>query len=231
MLIRRIMYIIVFSFLSVVLDSNATGEAVPWALLKRMLPNNPVIVEAGAQFGEDSQWMSQFWPRGIIYAFEPSPESFAELQKVAARCSNVIAIQKALSNAKGEFPFYLAGGASSLLQPTDSFNADYFHADVDHPIMVPVVTLDEWAAINNVDTIDFMWLDMEGNELNALEGALNMLQKVKLIYTEVNLQHFWQNCAMYDDVKQWMSDHGFVEIWSDIVPHWHGNVLFLNTNS
>jgi FkbM family methyltransferase len=210
--------------------SNATGEAVPWALLKRILPDAPIIIEAGAQFGEDSQWMSQFWPRGIIYAFEPSPESFLELQKVAAKNSNIVAIQQALSNEKGEFPFYLAGGASSLLRPQDSFNADYFHSDLDRPIMVPVITLDEWAAINNVDKIDFLWLDMEGNELNALQGAPNSLKNVKLIYTEVNLQKFWNNCALYDDVKAWMNEHGFVEIWSDIVPHWHGNVLFLNTN-
>ena len=53
------------------------GEAVPYALLKKILPANPVIIEAGAQFGEDTQWMSQFWPQGKIYAFEPSPESFA----------------------------------------------------------------------------------------------------------------------------------------------------------
>lgn len=209
---------------------NATGEPVPWALLKRILPHNPVIIEAGAQFGEDSQWMSQFWPQGKIYAFEPSPESFFELQKIANKNHNIIAIQQALSHTKGEFPFYLAGGASSLLRPQDSFNADYFHSDLNNPIMVPAITLDEWAQNNNVNTIDFLWLDMEGNELNALEGALNSLKNVKLIYTEVNLQKFWNNCALYEDVKIWMEKHGFVEIWSDIVPHWHGNVLFLNTN-
>ena len=198
--------------------------------MKRILPDAPIIVEAGAQFGEDSQWMSQLWPQGTIYAFEPSPESFPALQKVAEQYHNVVAIHQALSNIKGEFPFYLSGGASSLLCPTNSFNADYFHADVDHPIMVPVITLDEWALHNNVNNIDFLWLDMEGNELNALQGSIDVLRNVKLIYTEVNLQHFWNNCAMYDDVKSWMSDHGFIEIWSYIVPHWHGNVLFLNTN-
>ncbi|HJZ24264.1 MAG TPA: FkbM family methyltransferase [Candidatus Babeliales bacterium] len=209
---------------------HAIGEPVPWILLKKILPANPIIIEAGAQFGEDTQWMSQLWPQGKIYAFEPSPESFAELQKIAAKYHNITATQIALSNTKEELPFYLAGGASSLLKPQDSFNNDYFHSDLNHPIIVPVVTLDEWAANNNVTTIDFMWLDMEGNELNALEGALNSLQNVKLIYTEVNLQKFWHGCAMYDDVKAWMEKHGFTEIWSDIVPHWHGNVLFINTN-
>jgi len=209
---------------------NALGEAVPYALLKKILPANPTILEAGAQFGEDTQWMSQMWPQGKIYSFEPSPESFAELQKVAAQLHNVTATQLALSNKKGEFSFYLAGGASSLLRPQDSFNTDYFHSDLDHPITVQVITLDEWTKNNNVNTIDFLWLDMEGNELNALQGASNSLKNVKLIYTEVNLQRFWNGCVMYDELKAWMENHGFMEIWSDITPNWHGNVLFINTN-
>jgi FkbM family methyltransferase len=219
--------------LFLVTQTNITytlGEAVPYALLKKILPANPIIIEAGAQFGEDTQWMSAFWPQGTIYAFEPSPVSFPSVQDVAANNNNVFAQQLALSNIKGEFAFYLAGGASSLLKPTESFNNDYFHSDLEHPIIVPVTTLDEWAYDHNISTIDFMWLDMEGNELNALQGALNSLKNVKLIYTEVNLQRFWENCVMYDELTAWMNEHGFIEIWSDIQPHWHGNVLFMNTN-
>lgn len=208
----------------------ATGEPVPFSLLKKILPENPIIIEAGAQFGEDTQWMSQMWPQGTVYAFEPSPTSFAELQKVASQATNIVPFPLALSNQKGESFFYLAGGASSLLKPQDSFNTDYFHSDLNNPIVVKTVLLDEWAQENNVNAIDFMWLDMEGNELNALEGAPALINTVKLIYTEVNLQKFWHGCALYEDVKAWMSAHGFVEIWSYIVPHWHGNVLFMNTN-
>ncbi len=230
-MIKNILYILMcFSIVTHVNNINALGEPVPYALLRKMLPANPIIIEAGAQFGEDTEWMSELWPLGKIYAFEPSPESFPELQKIAAKHNNIVATQIALSHTKGEALFYLAGGASSLLRPQDSFNADYFHSDVDHPIVVQVITLDEWADNNKVDTINFMWLDMEGNELNALQGALDSLKKVKLIYTEVNLQRFWDGCVQYDELKAWMEQHEFIEIWADIVPDWHGNVLFLNTN-
>src|SRR3990167_6168146 len=108
---------------------DATGEAVPWALLRRILPNNPIVLEAGANNGADTQWMSEFWSQGKIYAFEPLPEAFQHLQKVAAKRKNVIIFPFALSNQKGKFPFYVAGGASSLLCPTESFNRDYFHCN------------------------------------------------------------------------------------------------------
>jgi len=205
------------------------GEPVPFALLKKILPENPIIIEAGAQFGEDTVWMSELWSAGTIYAFEPSPISFMELEKIAAKANNIVAVPLALSDKKGYFSFYLAGGASSLLKPQDSFNTDYFHSDLDHPITVQTITLNEWAYQNNVETIDFMWLDMEGNELNALKGSLSLLKKVKLIYTEVNLQRFWHDCVVYEELKAWLEEQGFAAIWQYIVPNWHGNILFINT--
>lgn len=210
--------------------AHGLGEKVPFTLLRKLLPRNPVILEAGAQFGEDTSWMSEMWPQGIIFAFEPSPESYPSLVKVSEKYKNVFAEQLALSDSIGQFSFYLSGGASSLLRPSDSFNADYFHADLDHPITVNVTTLDEWAKQTEVNKIDFMWLDMEGNELNALKGGLSILQTVKVIYTEVNLQTFWIGCVKYEELTAWLESNGFEKIWEDIVPHWHGNVLFVNKN-
>src|SRR5688500_2419194 len=91
---------IIFLLFTYPLYINSIGEPVPFTLLKKILPQNPIIIEAGAQFGEDTEWMSEFWPQGTIYAFEPSPVSFLELQKVAAKTNNIIAVPLALSNQK-----------------------------------------------------------------------------------------------------------------------------------
>ncbi|MCL4380492.1 FkbM family methyltransferase [Candidatus Dependentiae bacterium] len=205
-------------------------DQVPYELLKKLLPKKPIILEAGAQFGEDTTWMSNFWPEGTIYAFEPNPDAYTQLQTVAQKKSNIIIEKLALSNTAGTFPFYIAGGASSLLRPTDSFNKDYFHADLQHPIYVQTITLDAWAEKKGVNTIDFLWLDMEGNELRALRGATKILPTVSYIYTEVNLQKFWHDCVQYQELKSWLESNGFEEIWKDITPHWHGNVLFKKKN-
>lgn len=203
------------------------GEKVPFSLLRKLLPANPVILEAGAQFGEDTQWMSDFWSAGIIHAFEPLPESFAQLKQVASTRNNIQIYNLALAAKNGPAAFYVAGGASSLLPPTPSFNQDYFHADLEHPITVHCITLDDWARNNTIDHIDFMWLDMEGNELIALKAGDHILSAVKVIYTEVNLQNFWQGTVLYQDLKEYLEQKGFTEIWKDIVPHWHGNALFV----
>lgn len=204
----------------------AKGEKIPFSLICRILPEDPVIIEAGAQFGEDTAWMAELWPNAAIYSFEPVPESYQQLKLVAEKFLNVHPYPIALSNSVGTTHMYLAGGASSVLRPTECFNNDYFHSDLTHPIEVSCTTLDEWASNAHIQKIDFLWLDMEGNELRMLQASPKILKQVKLIYTEVNLQPFWEGCAQYEDLKSWLETQGFVQIWKDIVPHWHGNALF-----
>lgn len=223
---RFIVLLMVFSLLTSFLIEAAEQPA-PRQLIAQFLPTDPVIVEAGAQFGEDTSWMSKLWPQGKIYAFEPNPASYKHLLEVATKTTNIFPQPLALAKVKGVAAFYVAGGASSLLKPTDSFNNAYFKADLKNPIMVQTITLEQWARENNVQVIDFLWLDMEGNELNALEGAGPILDTVKAIYTEVNLQQFWHGAVQHKQLEAWLIERGFEKKWEDIVPNWHGNVLFV----
>lgn len=209
--------------------SHAAVTHVPKDLFIKYLPSNPIILEAGAQFGEDTQWMSELWPEAVIHAFEPLQDNYVLLENLAKSKHNIFCYKLALSDKKGTAPFYVAGGASSLLKPAASFNQLYFHADLHNPLIVETVTLDEWASSNGVSHIDFMWLDMEGNELHVLKSS-GMMKTTTLIYIEVNLQTFWENCARYEEVKAFLSERGFEEIWAEITPNWQGNALYLNKN-
>jgi len=209
---------------------HPVGNEIPFDLLKKLLPESPIILEAGAQFGQDTDWMSKMWPGGTIHAFEPTPVSFAKLDAVAQKYNNVHTYPMAFAQENGTVELFVDGGdggANSLLKPTDYFNTHHFHADLQHPITVEAITLDSWAQQNNVDHIDFMWLDMEGYELHALSAGEEILKTVQVIYIEVNLQNFWHDCATYEKTKTWLEARGFTEVWSDIAPNWHGNVLFV----
>lgn len=207
---------------------NCTDNRIPFSLLRKLLPENAIVLEAGAHIGQDTVWMSEFWKKGKIYTFEPNPESYKKLCDTIRQCNNVFTFPVALSKEPGAFPFYLIDGASSLLKPTAWCNNAYFHADLSKPIQIQVTTIDQWAKENNISKIDFMWLDMEGNEINALEGALSILKKVHVIYSEANFRQFWENCAQYQNLVNWLQKQGFEKIWEDIVPNWQANILFVN---
>ena len=95
------------------------------------------------------------------------------------------------------------------------------------PIQVSCITLNEWAAMNKISRIDFMWLDMEGYELYALQNALNILSSVSAIYTEISFELIRENSCLYDDLKAFIEKQGFVEVWKRSWSSRQGDALFM----
>jgi FkbM family methyltransferase len=182
-------------------------------LIRLYIPNNPIILEAGAHFGEDTMRMKAIWPDCIVHAFEPHPDNYRRLIDATYRVPGVFCYQLALSDIIGTVKFYrcrLHEGASSLLKSAPFKQALYNDQE---PINVQCLTLDEWACQNNVDHIDFCWLDMEGAELKMLQHASTILPTIRAIYIEVNFQEFRTGMVQYKDIKHFLHTHGFKQIW------------------
>ena len=210
---------------------HAIQTRVPFNLLEYILPPHPIILEAGGHIGQDTKWMAELWHNGTIHSFEPHYHCFEILKNATIGYPNVALYPIALSNKSGIVSFYVdgkQGGASSLLRPTDDINNTYFHIDLSKTTTVSCTTIDLWAQENNISIIDFFWIDVEGNELQLLQGAEKILENVRAIYTEVNLRTFWHGCTQYHILKKWLSQKGFTEVWTDLLKGWNGNVVFVN---
>jgi FkbM family methyltransferase len=201
-------------------------------LVKTFLPDDPYILEAGAHHGEDTIKISATWPKAKIFAFEPLKTSFRKLHDATANLLNVQCYQYALSNINGKADFHICitgDGASSLLKPNSIL--DKWMIFTKQVIKVDTIILDHWAEINNVNKIDFMWLDMEGAELMVLKASPEILSKVKVIYTEVNYQEFREGNCFYKDINDYLLSQGFKEIWNHSwnvdEQSWQGNVLYV----
>jgi len=55
-------------------------------------------------------------------------------------------------------------------------------------INVPVVTLGDWAYSQGTVRVDFLWLDLQGGELAALQGASRILPTIRAIFTPKSLE-------------------------------------------
>ncbi len=181
--------------------------------VKQFLPENPVIVEAGSCNGRDGARMAKCWPKGKVFAFEPVPELFEQVKKKAAKRPNMRCFQKALSDRNGSAVFYLsefngkAAGSSSLLSPKIHLERT---PEISFPdvLEVETVTLDDWAKSEQVDRVDFFWLDMQGYELNMLKAS-QLALKASVIYTEVEFVEVYAKQYLYEDMKLWMEENGF----------------------
>lgn len=91
--------------------------------ISKYLPNNPVIIEAGAHIGLDTCEMAKMWPGAKIFAFEPIPELFQKLVKATSSFPNVKCFQMALGDETGFCNINQSSGASdgssSLLEPKE----------------------------------------------------------------------------------------------------------------
>jgi FkbM family methyltransferase len=205
-------------------------------LLKSYLPDNPTIIEAGAFNGNDSKKLSQFFPSGIVHAFEPVPEIFEELILQTQNSTNIYRYQIALSTQRGNMPFYLAEHpkkpgkicqAGTLLEPKERLTK----SPIIYPkiITVPTTTLDDWAKQYSIATVDFIWLDLQGHELAVLQASPEILKKVRLIYLEVNFIQAYENQPTPQEIESWMKKHNFEPVAQDFDDNhqwFFGNVLY-----
>lgn len=211
------------------IDKFSGKTDIPIEYFKQFLPENPVIFEAGAHKGKDTVKLSKIWPEGKIYAFEPVPELYQKLRENTKKLKNVHTYMIALGEISGTNRLYISSGtsdgSSSLLSPKEHLNV-YPTVKFDKLLQVKTITLDEWAKTNNINNIDFMWLDLQGMELKVLKSGLTLLKTVKVIYTEAMIVEQYEGQNLYPDIKEWLQDQGFyIEIEKFF--RGSGNILFV----
>ncbi len=210
------------------------------SFIKSYLPENPVIIEAGAYCGRNSIMMSVFWPSSTIYSFEPVPQIYTRLLKNTSRFNNIHCYQLALSDTDGVATFHISqdptmpwfpSQSNSLLPPKDHLL--YSPLTFKKEIMVSTITLDSWALRERVERIDFIWLNMQGYALHALMASPHVLKKAHVIALEVEFVEVYKGQKLFVEVKQWMQNQGFEVVavnFDGIKKYWFGDVVFVKKN-
>jgi FkbM family methyltransferase len=139
-------------------------------LLRKVLFPGAVVVDAGANIGIYSQFLSRcVGARGAVHAFEPSPENFKRLHAATCRLSNVYASQAAVGEHSGESHLYIS----------DELNVDHrtytTEGNVRRTIPIEMVALDDY--FKGVERVDLVKIDIQGYELYALRGAKRILRE------------------------------------------------------
>ena len=133
-------------------------------------------LDIGAYVGDTAVLLSPL-VRGMVYAFEPFPDTYAELVENAKSFSNIVCINKAVSNKTGASKLYV-----DLLFPADNMLAySYGRNTVD----IETTTLDDWyfnyicSSCGALPTIDLVKMDIQGGEVDALYGGKEMFKKLR----------------------------------------------------
>jgi hypothetical protein len=73
---------------------------------------------------------------------------------------------------------------------------------------------------------NFLNLDIQGAELKALKGMEEYLHKVDYIYTEVNADYVYKNCALINEVDDYLINFGLHRVETQIYPEYNWGDAF-----
>lgn len=172
------------------------------------------VFDVGANLGQTAHRYRRAFPQADIFCFEPFPESIAALSKSHRGDNRVHVVPKAVGREVGRATFHVnAHHATNSLLPRPTRTRRYFPnaAAPRSTIEVEVTDLDTFVRDAAIERVDVLKLDIQGGELQALQGATNLLGagNVSLIYTEIMFVPHYQGGALFHEICRLLGTLGF----------------------
>ncbi|MDP8247690.1 MAG: FkbM family methyltransferase [Candidatus Tritonobacter lacicola] len=141
----------------------------PYSYFDVVTPRNKkVILNIGA-YNNTSVMFAFLSPKSVIYAFEPQEDMHRQNVRLSEICPSIKPIKAGAWNRTGKVPFDVR--VSDICGTTDSSIHD------DGNSVIDVYRIDDFIAENNIECVDFIKMDIEGAELEALEGAKDTIRE------------------------------------------------------
>lgn len=187
----------------------------PFTDMGRLLDGVPIrhVVDGGAYHGEVATRLAKCFPSARVHAFEPQADSAEVLRALAKDNERLSVHELALSDVSGSTLFYrnAQGYTGSLLQPS-AWSRSNFREETEPQESYPVkvVRLDDWVRDQQLTGVDVLKLDLQGNELRALDGGAELLRgSVRLVYTEIEFVPLYDGACLFYEVAARLAESGF----------------------
>ena len=149
--------------------------------LRRYVPNiaGGVLLDVGANQGAYTRFLHALAPHSPVYAFEPHPQTFRQLQ-AATILPNVMLLNQALGEQEGCVSLFDQAADDGSTQASLSRAAvGLFTPDiVEH--QVSCTTLDVFLAQQGISDVALLKIDTEGHDLSVLKGAAKAISERRI---------------------------------------------------
>lgn len=178
--------------------------------LSNYLDRNAVFLDIGANVGAYLFVLENKLKPENIYAFEPNAKLYKRLKRLF---SNINIFDVALSNEHTEAEFKIPIINGENIHTRGTLQVDFHEENEERTILqkVKVRTLDELNL--SIDRIDFIKIDVEGNEMLTLRGAKNtILKHHPTLMVEMEQRHhkepIWQ---LISKIANWGYNANYLE--------------------
>ncbi len=165
------------------LVNHGSYEPIELAVIEHLAQFCQVTFDVGANIGWYTLHMAHQLKEaggGHVYAFEPVPRTFAELQRNIElnRFGDVISsLNLALGEAAGTVELFIPNSSGSVA----ASRRQLFPQEANESVNCKMVTLDEFVQDKKLNRVDLIKCDVEGSELYVLRGGIHMIKTYKPI--------------------------------------------------
>ena len=172
-----------------------------------------LVIDIGANKGQFSLAARRVLPAAHILAFEPLPGPAERFRQLFMTDSAVQLHQVAIGPSAGAVVMNISRREdSSSLLPIGQLQSELFPGT--RHLSTTEVQVRRLGDVIDGSILDepqvFLKLDVQGFELQCLEGCSDLLSKCDDIYVEASFVELYEGQAMASDVIRYLDGHGFV---------------------
>jgi FkbM family methyltransferase len=192
--------------------------------IKEKYPDIKNIFEIGAHRGYDIPEMVSVFPEANIYCFEADPFNYNICKNNCSKYDNVHVYNLAVYNQNKQMSFnrfcdienipdsetfdasnFQFTGCGSLHKPGVGLTEIYKIKDVVEEITVQAITLESFCKENGIDSIDALFMDVQGAEMNVILGCGDLMTTIKSLALEWSTKYtLYENETDFIHIKSYL---------------------------
>lgn len=189
------------------------------------------VLHVGASFGQEAEVYAELAVPCVLW-IEAQEECREHLKKAIStfgRRDDQIAITALAASEGKAVLFGTDNSISSSLKPLGAGHHTYFpFITKSFERVLHTETLDSLLARLCLDprSFDFLYLDVQGSELDVLHGSTLVLPHIKYVMTEISSIEHYQGGCLETDLHSFLVSAGFRLVQRKMPPLGHGNAFY-----
>lgn len=188
-----------------------------------------IVFDVGANTGEYAKKVRKYNSLAKLYCFEPHPKTYKNLIVNVNKIDNIELFNFGLGESAGTlkiFDYKNRDGSSHASLYKEVISEIHKSEVIEHEVAIR--TIDDFIREKNIQKVDLLKIDTEGNELNVLRGASEALTKGKIdiIHFEFNEMNVISR-TYFKDFYDLLKGYDLYRLLQDgLVPIGHYNPVF-----
>lgn len=187
------------------------AAAVEHTSVLRNLGNVRTVADIGANSGQFALVAKECFPNARLFAFEPLSDPVGKFERVFAGDPQVVLHKAAIGPQAGEANIYVSRrDDSSSLLPITALQDRLFPGTAEEGTkLVRVGRLEDFLSEDDIEPPALLKLDVQGFELQALQGCEDLLHRFAWVYVECSFYELYAGQAYADTVIAWLREREF----------------------